>query len=131
MPASQEPTAVAVARAHVEAWGAHDYELARGALASEVHVVATSVDPQTPFVDTTGVESYMEGLIEFGRAVMPGTTRVTAAAGDDARALLQVSSRVKFGPEAPEMKLDAARLYRLDQSGKIAEERVIFYVSPE
>ena len=131
MSASQEPTAVAVARAHVDAWSVHDYDTARVALAPEVHVVVTSVDPQTPFVDTTGAEEYMEGLIQFGHAVLPGTTRVMVAAGDGARAMLQVTSRVKFGPDAPEMTLDAARLYRLDESGKIAEERVIFYVSPE
>jgi hypothetical protein len=63
--------------------------------------------------------------------VLPGTTRVISASGDDARALLQVSSRVKFGPDAPELTLDGARLYRLDESQKIIEERVIFFVSPE
>ncbi len=131
MSVSQEPAAVAVARAHVDSWGVHDYEAARLALAPEVHVVVTSVDPQTPSVDMTGADEYMQGLIEFGHAVLPGTTRVTTAAGDDARAMLQVSSRVQFGPQAPVMTLDAARLYRLDKSGKIAEERVIFYISPE
>ncbi|HUY59852.1 MAG TPA: nuclear transport factor 2 family protein [Solirubrobacteraceae bacterium] len=131
MSASQEPTAVAVARAHVDAWGVHDYDAARGSLAPDVHVVVTSVDPQTPFVDTTGADAYMEGLIEFGHAVLADTTHVTAAEGDDARAMLRVSSRVKFGPDAPEMTLDASRLYRLDETGKIAEERVIFYVSAE
>jgi hypothetical protein len=130
MSASQDPTAVAVARAHVDAWGIHGYDAARVAVAPEVHVVVASVDPQTPFVDTTAAEEYTEGLIEFGHAVLPGTTRASAAAGDDARAMLQVTSRVKFGPDAPEMTLDAARLYRLDESGKIAEKRVIFYVSP-
>ena len=131
MSSQQEPTAVAVARAHVDAWGIHDYDMARGALAPQVHVIVTSVDPSTPEVDTTGVEEYMAGLIEFGQAVLPGSTRVTSASGDNARALLQVSSRVKFGPDAPEMTLDGARLYRLDESQKIVEERVIFFVSPE
>ena len=131
MSSSQEPIAVAVARAHVDAWGIHDYDVARASLASDVHVVVASVDPQTPFVDTTGADDYMHGLVEFGHAVLPGTTRITTATGDVARAMLQVTSRVKFGPDAPEMTLDAARLYRLDESGKIAEERVIFYVSPE
>ena len=105
--------------------------LARAALAPEVHVIVTSVDPNTPYVDTTGAEEYMDGLIQFGHAVLPGTTRVISASGDDARAMLQVSSRVKFGPDAPEMTLDGARLYRLDESEKIVEERVIFFVSPE
>ena len=127
----QDTTAVAVARAHVGAWGVHDYDRARGALAPEVHVIVTSVDPHTPSVDTTGVEEYMDGLVQFGQAVLPGTTRVISATGDDARAMLQVTSRVKFGPDAPEMTLDGARLYRLDESQKIIEERVIFFVSPE
>ena len=131
MSSHQEPTAVAVARAHVDAWGVHDYDVARGALAPEVHVVVTSVDPGTPLLDTTGVEEYMAGLIQFGHAVLPGTTRVVSASGDDARALLQVSSRVKFAPDAPEMALDGARLYRLDESQKIIEERVVFFVSSE
>jgi hypothetical protein len=131
MSSQQEPTAVAVARAHVDAWGVHDYDVARGALAPEVHVMVTSVDPNTPQVDTTGAEQYMDGLIQFGHALLNGTTRVISASGDDARALLQVSSRVKFGPDAPEMTLDGARLYRLDESQKIIEERVIFFVSPD
>jgi hypothetical protein len=131
MSSQQESTAVAVARAHVEAWGVHDYDAARGALAPEVRVIVTSVDPDTPEVDTTGADEYMDGLIQFGEAVLPGTTRVISASGDDARALLQVSSRVKFVPDAPEMTLDGARLYRLDESQKIIEERVIFFVSPE
>jgi hypothetical protein len=131
MSSQQEPTAVAVARAHVVAWGVHDYDVARAALAPEVHVIVTSVDPNTPQVDTAGAEEYMDGLIQFGQAVLPGTTRVISASGDAARAMLQVSSRVKFGPDAPEMTLNGARLYRLDESQKIVEERVIFFVSPE
>jgi hypothetical protein len=131
MSSQQEPTAVAVARAHVDAWAVHDYDVARGALAPEVHVIVTSVDPDAPRVDTTGAEEYMAGLTQFGHAVLPATTRVISASGDDARALLQVSSRVKFGPDAPEMTLDGARLYRLDESQKIIEERVIFFVSSE
>jgi hypothetical protein len=131
MSSQQDTTAVAVARAHVDAWGIHDYDVARSALAPEVHVIVTSVDPNTPEVDATGADEYMDGLIQFGHAVLPGTTRVISASGDDARALLQVSSRVKFGPDAPEMTLDGARLYRLDESQKIVEERVIFFVSSE
>lgn len=131
MSSQQESTAVAVARTHVDAWGVHDYDVARAALAPEVHVIVTSVDAGTPQVDTTGAEEYMDGLIEFGQAVLPGTTRVISASGDAARALLQVSSRVKFGPDAPEMTLNGARLYRLDESQKILEERVIFFISPE
>ena len=131
MSSQQEPTAVAVARAHVDAWGNHDYDTARGALAPDVHVVVTSVDPEAPTVDTTGVEDYMQGLVQFGQAVLPGTSRVNAAIGDETRALLQVTSRVKFGPDAPEMTLHGARLYRLDENQKITDEQVIFFVTPQ
>jgi SnoaL-like domain len=130
MSTQQDPTAVSVARAHVDAWGNHDYERARESLAPEVHVVVTSVDPIAPKVDTTGIDEYMEGLVQFGTGVLPGTSRVSSAIGDETRALLQVTSTVKFGPDAPEMTLHGARLYRLDENGKIADEQVIFFVAP-
>ena len=128
---SSQPTAVAVARAHVDAWGKHDYESARASLASHVHVVVTSVDQDAPRVDTTGIEDYVQGLIQFGQAVLPGTSHVTSAIGDDTRALLQVTSRVKFAPDAPEMTLHGSRLYRLDENQQIADEQVIFFVTPQ
>jgi hypothetical protein len=131
MSSGQDPTAVAVARAHVEAWGSHDYDSAQASLAPDVHVVVTSVDPEAPSVDTTGIEDYVQGLVQFGQAVLPGTSRVNSAIGDDTRALLQVTSRIKFGPDAPEMTLHGARVYRLDENQKIAEEQVIFFVTPQ
>ena len=131
MSSQQDPTAVRVTRAHVHAWGGHDYDAARASLASDVHVVAMSVDPDAPRVDSTGIDDYMQGLVQFGQAVLPGTTEISSAVGDDRRALLRVISRVKFGPEAPEMSLEAARLYRLDETEKIVEEQVIFFVAPQ
>jgi hypothetical protein len=121
----QDPIAVAVARAHVEAWGRHDYDASRKRLASDVHVVITSVDPGAPNVDRSGIEAYLE----LGQGVVPGTCRVGSATGDDTRALLQVTTRVRFGPDAPEMTAHSARLYRLDESQKIAEEQVIFFLT--
>jgi hypothetical protein len=131
MSSQQDHTAVAVARAHVAAWGSRDYESARAALAPDVRVVVTSVDPEAPSVDTNGIEDYMQGLVRFGQAVLPGTSRVNSAIGDDTRALLQVTSRVKFGPQAPEMTLHGARLYRLDENQKITEEQVSFFVTQD
>jgi hypothetical protein len=101
MSSQQESTAVAVARAHVDAWGVHDYDAARDALAPEVHVIVTSVDANSPQVDTTGAEEYMDGLIQFGHAVLPGTTRVVSASGDGARALLQVGSAEAHDQRGP------------------------------
>lgn len=121
----QDPIAVAVARAHVEAWGRHDYDAARTRLAADVHVVLASVDAGAPNVERNGVEAYLE----LGEGVVPDTCRVISATGDDTRALLQVTTRVKFGPDAPEMTAHSARLYRLDESQKIVEERVIFFLT--
>jgi hypothetical protein len=73
----------------------------------------------------------MQGLVQFGQGVLPGTTEVSSAVGDDTRALLRVSSRVKFGPDAPEMTNHQARLYRLDGDRKIVHEQVIFFIEPQ
>jgi hypothetical protein len=131
MSSQQEPAAVAVARTHVEAWSTHDYDKARAGLAPEVHVLAVSVDPEAPRTDLSGVDAYMEGLVQFGQVVLPGTSRVTSAVGDETRALLHVTSTVKFGPDAPEMDHHQARLYRLDEDQKIVEEQVIFFALPQ
>jgi hypothetical protein len=52
---------------------------------------------------------------------------VEASVGDGRRALLQVTSRVNFGPDAPEMTLHGTRLYRLNDEQKIEDEQVIFF----
>ena len=51
------------------------------------------------------------------------------AIGDDTQALLTVSAKVKFGPETPETEARSARMYVLDQNGKIKIEHVIFFLS--
>src|SRR5262245_39451569 len=124
--ANGESTAVDVARAHVEAWDKHDYDAARARLANDVHVLTSTVEPTWPRVDTTGADVYMDGLVQFAQAVLPGTTAVTSAIGDDSRALLHVSSRVKFGPDAPELTVYQSRLYLLDEDRKIKDEQVVF-----
>ena len=131
MSSQQESTAVGVARAHVDAWANHDYDKARAGLAPDVQVVVTSVDPEAPKADLSGVEEYMQGLVEFGKSVLPGSTQVNTSVGDETRALLHVTSRVKFGPDAPEMTLQGARLYLIDEDQKIKDEQVIFFVLPQ
>ena len=53
---TQDSSAVAVARAHVDAWSNHDYDRARAGLAPDVHAVSISVDPEAPEVDLSGIE---------------------------------------------------------------------------
>jgi hypothetical protein len=127
MSSQQDPTAVAIARTHIEAWSNHDYDKARASLAPDVHVLAVSVDRGAPRTDLSGIDAYMEGLVQFGQIVVPGTTTVTSAVGDEDRALLHVTSKVKFGPDAPEMDHHQARLYRLEDDQKIVDEQVIFF----
>ena len=124
-----EAPAITVARRHVDAWDSHDFDSARASLASDVHVTAMSVDPNLPVTDTTGIEEYMQGLVAFAQAVVPGSTRVNISLGDENRALLQVTSRVRFGPDAPEMTLHGARLYLLDAGQKIKHEQIVFFVT--
>jgi hypothetical protein len=131
MPVNQESPAVAVARAHVEAWGNHDFDAARGSLAADVKVDVTSTNGTMPETRSTGIDDYMTGLIEFGQAVVPGSHRVLASIGDDRNALLMVTVRGALGPGAPELTLSAARLYLLDEDAKIAAEQVIFFAAAD
>jgi hypothetical protein len=126
-----ESTAVAVARAHVEAWGPTRFRF--GANESRDRRARRRDDgrPDAAEGRYDGADVYMAGLIQFSQGVLPGTTEVTSAVGDDSHAMLHVTSRVKFGPDAPELTLYGSRLYLLDAKQKIKEEQVIFVVLPD
>jgi hypothetical protein len=127
-PVLQDSPAVAVARAHAEAWSNHDWDRAREGLATDVHVTATTTQPIIPAADLTGIDDYMQGLIEFAQAVVPGSARVIASVGDERNALLMLTVEADFG--AGKVTLPAARLYLLDENAKIKVEQVVFYVDP-
>jgi SnoaL-like protein len=129
MSLQQNSAAVAAAKAHIEAWGKRDYDSARAGLAEDVWVTVIAADPNFPKTDLNGVDAYMRGLIQFADGVVPGSTKVVEAVGDDKQALLTVSARVKFGPDAPEMDAPGARMYVFDENGKIKIEHVIFFLS--
>ena len=127
MSAHHESLAVAIARAHVEAWSNHDFDAARRGLASDVQVTSTTTQPIMKDVRTNGVDDYMRGLIAFAQGVLPGSARVLASTGDERNALLMVTVDGDLG--AGKVELPAARLYRLDDDGKIQSEQVIFYAA--
>jgi ketosteroid isomerase-like protein len=129
MSLKQNSKAATTARAHVEAWGRRDYDAARTALADDVWVTVIAADPTFPKTDLNGVNAYMQGLVQFADGVVPGSTEVVEAVGDDSQALLRVNARVKFGPDAPEMDAPGARMYVFDEDGKIRIEHVIFFLS--
>ena len=126
-PAGKDSPAVAVARAHVEAWSHHDYDKARKSLAADVHVTVTTTQPVMAPTDTTGIDVYMDGLKKSANGVEPGSARVIASIGDERNALLMVTVKAAFGPNGAKVTIPAARLYLLDENKKIKVEQVIFF----
>jgi hypothetical protein len=127
MPRQYDSPALMVARAHVQAWGAKDWDTARSMLARDVHVVAMSTHPALPLADLTGVEEYMTGLVAFADPIVAGSVRELAAAGDDRNALLTLHLQTTFDPAGPPVPAPCARLY-LIEDGKIKTEQIVFYV---
>ena len=117
--------AAAIARAHAEAWSNHDWARAQAGLAADVHVTVMTTQAAMAVTDLTGADDYMQGLIEFAQAVVPGSARVIASAGDDRNALLVLSVEADFGGGI--VTLTAARLYLFDEEDKIKAEQVVFY----
>jgi hypothetical protein len=121
-----ESAAVAIARAHVEAWSNHDFDAARQALAADVLVTATATNLPLPETRLSGVDQYMSGLAAFAQGVVPGSARVISSVGDERNALLMLTVQTT-GPDGARMTLPGARAYLLDENGKIAVEKVVFY----
>ena len=131
MSAQPESPAVAVARAHVEAWSNHDFDTARSMLADDVKVTTTSTDPALPRADLTGPGPYMEGLIAYAQPIVPGSVTVLASTGNGRNALLTLGVKMAGGPFGAGVTAPCSRLYLLDENNKIKTEHVIFYVAPE
>jgi len=129
MSAQHESPAVAIARAHVEAWSNHDFDTARRSLAPDVRVTATTTQPMPPATDLTGADDYMIGLTQFAQAVVPGSLRILASVGDERNALLMLTVEADLG--GGKATLPGARLYRLDENNKIKTEHVIFYAAED
>jgi SnoaL-like domain len=130
MSLTKDSAAVLAALAHIEAWSEHDWEASRAGLAGDVRVTAHNTDPNFPATDLHGADDYMKGLIEFAQAVVPGSTEILAATGNETQALVTLNVQVKFGPDAPEMTLPGSRAYLFDDAGKIKVEHVAFFVAP-
>ena len=126
-PAQQESPAVAIARAHAEAWTNHDWETARAMLAPDVHATATNTQNLVPPTDVTGIEAYMEGLIHFAQTIEPGSLRVLASIGDQSNSLLLLTVKAAFVPGGPPITLPAARLALIDENQQIKKEQVVFF----
>jgi hypothetical protein len=91
-------------------------------------VTATTTRPIMPETNLSGADAYMQGLKQFAAPVVPGSLQISATAGDDRNALLMMTVQAPFGPGGSLVELPGARLYLLDDEGKIKVEQVVFYV---
>lgn len=114
--------AVALAKAHLEAWTNHDLERARGNLAD-------GVEFYSPAGRLAGIEEYMDaprGLRQFAMQVVPGSLRVLAATGDEHNALIMYEVKTAGGPIGAKT-FPSAQSWVLNEDGKIQTERIISY----
>lgn len=117
--------AVALARAHLEAWSNHDFETARANLAA-------GVEFHSPAAHLVGIDEYMDGpkgLTQFARQVVPGSLRVIAAMGDERNAMIMYQVDTDGAPFGAKT-FPSAQTWVLDGSGKIHVERIISYAAP-
>jgi ketosteroid isomerase-like protein len=128
MSTTQHSPAVAIARAHVEAWSSQDFDKARSLLAPDVRVTATTTAPYPPDTDLSGVDSYMAGLVPYAEPIVPGSLRFLDSVGDDTNALLTLKIAMAGGPFGEGVEAPCARLY-LIEDGKIKTEKIVFYIA--
>ena len=129
MSAQNESPAVNIARAHVEAWSKQDFDTARSMLAPGVSITVMSTTPGLPRTDLTGADDYMQGLTAYAQPIVPGSVQVLASTGDDRNALLVLSLTMAGGPFGEGTTAPCARLYLIDDNGKIQTEQVVFYLA--
>jgi hypothetical protein len=120
-----ESRAVALARAHLEAWTNHDLDTARGNLAEDVQFYS-------PAANLAGIDAYMDaprGLTQFARQVVPGSLRVIATMGDERNALIMYEVSTEGGPIGSKV-FPSAQTWLIDENGKIKVERIVSYAAP-
>lgn len=121
--------ALGIARAHIEAWSAKDYDKTRSMLASNVHVTATSTFAAMQPTDLIGPDAYMQGLVAFAEPIVAGSVVERGAVGDEHNALVLLDLEMAGGPFGAGVHAPCARLYQTDSEGKIAIEQIVFYVA--
>ncbi len=124
----QDSAAVTIARTHINAWSHQDWEKTRELVAPNVHVAATSTQPMLPSGEASGIDNYMERLIQTVQVIEPGSVQVISAIGDESNALVLETLRIGLGPGGTMVTLARASLYLLDENKKIIEERDEFCI---
>jgi hypothetical protein len=123
-PVQHDSPAVAVARAHVEAFTNHDFATARHLLAEDVHFTLLNTEPdRANQYDGIGVEQFMALLTR--QPLVPGSAQFISSVGDERHALLLVSVKADVG--GVPLTIFSGRHYVLDDKGKIKTEHVIIF----
>ena len=116
----KDSRAVALARAHLEAWTNHDFDTVRGNLAQDVQFYS-------PAANLVGIDEYMDaprGLTQFAKQVVPSSLRIFAAMGDERNALIM------YGVSTESKVFPSAQTWLLDDDGMIKVERIVSYMAP-
>ena len=122
----QDAPAVAIARAHIEAWSHQDWEKTRELLAPNVYALVTGTQRDT--AEFTGADNYMGRKKKGAQLVEPGSAQVISAIGDEKNALILATMRIALGPGGSMVTMARACLYLLDENKKIIEERDEFCI---
>src|SRR5260370_42140518 len=120
-----ESRAVALARAHLEAWTNQDFDTVRGNLAKDVQFFS-------PAANLVGIDEYMDAprcMTQFARQVVPGSLRIFAVMGDEQNALIMYEVSTEGGPIGSKI-FPSAQTWLLNENGKIKVERIVSYVAP-
>jgi SnoaL-like domain len=128
---TQTPTAIRVARAHIDAWTHHDWGKTRELLAPDVHASVTSTQAHVSAAELSGIDAYMEPKIKAAQLIEPGSVCELVAIGDERNALIVVTFRIGLGPGGTLVTMARSCIYLVDENGKIKEERDAFYVMPQ
>jgi len=127
MPLQADSRAVQVARANLAAWTNHDLAATRAGVADNFTLTVSTTQPGgPPEIRTTGIDDYMARTEEFVKTVTPGSVKEIGALGDDRNALLMFTLEADVGQG--KAALANARVYSLDDEGKIAAEHVLFFL---
>jgi hypothetical protein len=120
--------AVAVALAHIDAWSHHDWAKTRELLAADVHATVATTEPGLGDADLKGIDAYMGPKIKAASRIDPGSVQVLSAVGDELSALVTVTFEIALGPDGAMVTMARSCLYRIDEQGKIREERDSFFL---
>lgn len=123
------PMAVKVARRHIRAWTTLDWDTTRGLLSPNIHAQVSTANPAKQTAELSGIESYMRPKIMAARLIEPGSVEEIAAVGDERNAVVVVRFQIGLGANGTMVEMVRSCLYRIDDMGKIAEERDAYYIA--